>query len=150
MASNPATLTLRQPSARWLITAALAALCLHGACWYAVRLLNGDPGAVGETQRQMGIALAWMVGALALWRIAPPPSRLHAILSVMVCALFVTCLGSVGALATWFARGQVTHELLTSFAIFGGLMVLAQLALALPSAVLLQAVALTRQPATQG
>ncbi len=139
-------LSLRQPVARWMVTAALAALCLHGACWFVTRLIAADPEAVGETQRQMGIALAWMVGSLALWRIATPPSRLHAILIILVCAVFVTGLGSVGALATWTARGQLTHELLSSFAVYGGLMMLGQLALAIPGAVLLQAIALTRQP----
>ena len=139
-------LTFRQPAMRWMITGALAGLCLHGACWYFARVIAADPEAVGETQRQMGIALAWMVGALALWRISPPASRLHAVLSILVCALFVTCLGSVGALATWVAKGQINGELLSSFAVFGGLMVLGQLMLAIPSAVLLQAVALTREP----
>ena len=142
-----ARLSLRQPVVRWMITAALSALCLHGACWFVARLVFADPQAIAETQRQMGIALAWMVGSLALWRISAPPSRLHAILTTLLCALFVTGLGSVGALATWSARGQLTHELLSSFALYGGLMLLSQLALAIPSTVLLQAVALTRQPA---
>ncbi len=133
-----------------MIISALVALCLHGVCWFVTRWLGSDPQALAETQRQMGIALAWMVGALALWRLSPPPSRLHAILVVMLCALFVTCLGSAGALATYFARGMVSDNLLSSFAMFGGLMILGQLALAIPSAVVLQALALTRKPAPSG
>lgn len=150
MSQSQTSLALRQPDIRWMLTAALAALCVHGACWFIVRVLNGDAQAIGETQRQMGIALAWMVGALALWRISAPPSRLHAILVVLLCAIFVTCLGSVGALATYFARGMLNNNLLTSFAMYGGLMVLGQLALAIPSTIVLQAVALTRRPVAQG
>ena len=141
-----ASLTLRQPVTRWMITAVLSALTLHGAAWFITRLLAGDAGALAETQRQMVIALTWMVGALVLWCISPPPSRLHAILLVLACALFVTLLGSVGALATYFARGMVDNKLLSSFAMFGGLMMLGQLALSIPSAIVLQAVALTRAP----
>ncbi len=141
------SLGFRQPMVRWMLLAALAALVLHGASWFIVRIISGDPLPLAETQRQMGIALAWMVGALALWRIGVPATRLHAIISVLVCALFVTVLGSFGALATWFAHGMMTHNLLTTFALYGGLMVLGQLALAIPSAVVLQAAALTRRPA---
>ncbi len=145
--ATASTLGFREPLIRWMLLATVAALCLHGLGWFVMRMIGGDPMALAETQRQMGIALAWMVGALALWRIAAPPTRLHAILSILVCALFVTVLGSFGALATYFARGIMTHNLLTSFAMYGGLMVLGQLALAIPSAVVLQAVALTRRQA---
>lgn len=132
-----------------MITAVLVALVFHGLCWFVTRMIAGDAQALGETQRQMGIALAWMVGAVALWRLSPPPSRLHAVLIVLLCTLFVTCLGSVGALATYVVRGIANRNLVTSFAVYGGLMVLGQLALSLPSSLVLQALALTRRPAAE-
>jgi len=98
-----------------------------------------------DTQLQMGFALAWMVGALAMWRISPAATRLHAVSTVMLGALFVTLLGNLGALGSFIARGiQLNGSFLSAFLIYRGLNVLLELALAVPSAILLQGLALTR------
>jgi hypothetical protein len=143
-------LEFRKPVTTWNITAVFAALVLHGIMWFAARLLFGDNQAVSAAQGQMILALMWMIGAIAIWWIKLPPSRLHAVLLVMGCALFVTVLGSVVAFMkyTVIDGGQATQELFSSFIIFGGLMVLAQIALAVPSAILLQMVALKRSVVT--
>ena len=140
------TLQIRTPHSTWMIGSALAAIVVHGACWFVVHLFVGSGDTVGDTQRQMVLALAWLVGALALWRLRPPPSRLHALMIVLVCALFVTGLGSLAALVklTFLEHADMSARLLQSFGLFGGLLVLAHLAMAIPSAIVLQAVALTR------
>jgi len=152
MAPKPQTsfaLEFRKPVTTWNITAVFLALVAHGVMWFVARLVFGDSQAVSAAQGQMILALMWMIGAIAIWWINPPPSRLHAVLLVLGCALFVTVLGSVVAFMkfTVLDGGRATQELFSSFIIFGGLMVLAQMGLAVPSAILLQAVALKRSVA---
>jgi len=139
-------LQIRTPHSTWMIGSALAAMVVHGLCWFVVQMFAGTDDAIGDTQRQMVLALAWLVGSLALWRLRPPPSRLHAILTVLACALFVTGLGSLAALVRLavLEHADMSARLLQSFGLFGGLLVLAHLVLAMPAAIVLQAVALTR------
>lgn len=150
----PATsqLEFRTPVTTWNITAVFLALLLHGILWFVARLLFGDSQAVSAAQGQMILALMWMIGAIAMWWINPPPSRLHAVLLVLGCALFVTVLGSaVAYLKVILLDGsRANGELFSSFVIFGGLMILAQIVLAVPSAILLQMVALKRSVAETG
>ena len=140
------TLQIRAPHSTWMIGSALAAMVVHGLCWFVVQMFAGTSDAIGDTQRQMVLALAWLVGALALWRLRPPPSRLHAMMTVLACALFVTGLGSLAALLklTVLEHADMSARLLQSFGLFGGLLVLAHLAMAIPASIVLQAVALTR------
>lgn len=130
-----------------MITAAFFSLILHGVCWFVAKLLWGDDEALANTQRQMVLALGWMVCALAMWRMAPPPTRLHAYVTAMVCALFLSVLGSVAALLKLlFVDGaSLNGKFLSSFAMLGGLVMVAHFLSALPSAALLQGLALTRR-----
>jgi hypothetical protein len=146
MATTTSPLEFRKPVTTWNITAVFLALVLHGIMWFVVRLVFGDSEAVSAAQGQMILALMWMIGAIAIWWINLPPSRLHAVLMVLGCALFVTMLGSGVALIKFILLDgtRATQELLSSFLIWGGLMVLAQIVLAVPSAILLQMVALKR------
>jgi hypothetical protein len=145
---NPA-LSYRQPELRWMVIAGVAALCLHGFCWFVVRVLWGDVHAIDETQRQVTLALFWMVCTLIAWKLKPPPSRLHAALSVLMYALFLILLGSVAALIklAFIDRMPLDAQLLKSFSLLSIMMVLTHMCLAVPSAILLQAVALKRSPA---
>ncbi len=132
----------------WMITSAFFALCLHGAIWFGANLKLGSQQPLTDTQLQMGFALAWMVGALAMWRLSLPASRLHAVSTIMLGALFVTLLGNLGALGSFIARGvQLNENFLSAFALYRGLKVLLELVLAVPSAILLQGLALTRAKA---
>ena len=140
-------LTFRKPVTTWLITAAAAALCLHGAAWFAAWSVFGDGGAWQETQRQMVLACFWIGCTLVMWKINLPPSRLHATLNVLTCALFVTVLGSAAALVKLLVvdRAAPTKDLMQTFALLSGLLLLAQLSLAVPTSILLQGTALTRK-----
>ncbi len=146
MATGP--LTFRKPEKTWMLLSGIAALCLHGALWFVAQsVFGGDSDAMSETQIKMVLAVSWIVCALVLWKIGMPASRLHAVLSVLTCALFVTGLGSVAALIKliFIDRAEPTHELLSSFGLLSGLMLLAHLALAAPTAILLQGLALSRK-----
>ena len=79
---NPG-LRYRQPELRWMAIAGVAALCLHGLCWLGAIMLNGHSTAAAEVQRQVMLALFWMIGTLIIWKIAPSPSRLHAVMTVL-------------------------------------------------------------------
>lgn len=144
--TRPSRLEFRKPVTTWNITAVFLALVLHGVMWFTARLLFGDAQAISAAQGQMILALMWMVGAIALWWINLPPSRLHAVLLVLGCALFVTVLGSAVAFVKFILLdgSRPTQELFSSFILWGGLMVLAQIVLAVPSAIMLQMVALKR------
>jgi len=140
------TVQPRTPELRWMLTAAALALCVHGLCWYLLRRIMGDSDALVETQRQMWLALGWMVCALILWKMSPPPSRLHAVMSGLTCSLFLAVLGSAAAFLKLVLvdHAVIDGRLLSSFLTLGGLLVVAQVALSLPSAIVLQAVALKR------
>ena len=141
-------LNFRKPDWTWMLLSGVAALCLHGGLWFiAWSVFGGDGEALSETQRQMVLALFWIVCAIVLWKINLPPSRLHAILGVLTCVLFVTVLGSVAALVKLILvdKAEMTKELLSSFGLLSGLLFLAQMALAVPTALLLQGVALSRK-----
>ncbi len=133
-----------------MIIAGVAALCLHGFCWFMTRLLWSDPGAVDETQRQMTLAFFWMVCTLIAWKLSPPPSRLHATLGVLMYALFLILLGSAAALIklAFIDRMTLDVPLMKSFSLLSLMMILTHMCLAVPSAILLQAVALKRLPVT--
>jgi cytochrome bd-type quinol oxidase subunit 2 len=141
------SLRLRQPDGLWLVVAGAIALCVHGAVWLAARILTGDAGAVAEALRQMALALGWMACALILWKIRPPTSRLHAIASVFVCALAVTVLGSLAALARLVVIDHyaASQELLSSFTLLSLVLMIGHLVLALPAMLVMQAAALTRR-----
>ncbi|HTN40580.1 MAG TPA: hypothetical protein VLZ84_05470 [Asticcacaulis sp.] len=139
-------LSYRQPELRWMLIAGVAALCLHGLCWFVARVLWGDAHAVEETQRQVTLALFWMVCTLIAWKLSPPPSRLHATLGVLMYALFLILLGSVAALIklAFIDRMPLDAQLMKSFSLLSLMMILTHMCLAVPSAILLQAVALKR------
>lgn len=139
------SLTFRTPVTTWNITAVFFALVLHGTLWFGANLLLGNQQAVPEAQRQMTFALAWMVGILAMWRIALPSSRWHAVGMVMMGAIFVSVLGNIGALIIYvFSGARIDGGFLSAFTIYRGLSVVAEIVLAVPSAVLLQMLALKR------
>lgn len=141
-------LAFRAPVTTWNITAVFFGLLLHGLLWFGVNLLIGNEQAVSEAQRQMTFALAWMVGVLALWRIGLPASRLHATGMLMLGVVFVTVLGNAGALLIYLVSGaRLDGGFLSAFAAYRGLAMLAEIVVAVPSAILLQAVALKRSVA---
>ncbi len=145
---NSPGLSYRQPELRWMIIAGVAALCLHGLCWFVVRALWRDADVIDETQRQVTLALFWMICTLIAWKLSPPPSRLHATLGVLMYALFLILLGSVAALIklAFIDRVPLDGQLMKSFLLISIMMILSHMCLAVPSAILLQAVALKRNP----
>lgn len=129
-----------------MITATLLSLCLHGVCWFIAAHLLRDGEALANTQRQMVLALFWMVGSIAIWRVAPPASRLHAYITAMACALFVSLLGSGVVLIKliFLEKYEPNGNFLSAVGMLGGVVMLGYFGCALCSAALLQGLALTR------
>jgi hypothetical protein len=132
-----------------MVTSLIGAMVLHGGVWFFARLLAPQGAdAVVETQRQIGLGFFWMVGALALWSLKVPKSRLKATLSGLTCAGLIGLLGSALAFGQFLMHHKVpaTSHNLIPFAGFSLLMVVAQLVLAIPAAIALQQIALKRTP----
>ena len=143
MALSP--LKIRTPVTTWMIAAAFFALCLHGLCTFLIQLLTGSQDAVGEAQRQMVLAIAWMTGSLIIWRLTPPPSRLHAVLIAMACAVFVAFAGTVVRFVSVLIGGAViSKQLLFSYSLLSAVVFIGYFIAAALSALLLQGIALTR------
>lgn len=147
-------LHFRKPRLPWIVTALIGAGSVHAIAWFVGRVAAsaelGD--ALMETQRQVILALFWMVCATAIWMIRPPKSRFSALLHVLGCAFFVCFLGSMVAFVNWMVGENIGFNIdnLTTFSLYALLMILAQLVLAVPSAALLQQIMLTRPPKTEG
>ncbi|WAC48168.1 hypothetical protein OVA03_15965 [Asticcacaulis sp. SL142] len=142
-------LQLRQPAFPWMVTSLIGAMVLHGCVWFFARLLAPQGAdAVVETQRQIGLGFFWMVGALALWSLKVPKSRLKAVVMGLTCAGLIGLLGSALAFGQFLLHHKVpaTSHNLIPFAGFSLLMVVAQLVLAIPAAITLQQIALKRTP----
>lgn len=143
-----APLHFRNPERTWMILSAVAALCLHGAQWYLAAALMGGDDALAEAQRQMVLGAFWVVASLVLWKLSFPPSRLHGLLIALCGALFITLAGNVAALLNYMIKGvTLTQELVSAFALYRGLKGLGELVLSIPTAILLQGLALSRKSA---
>lgn len=136
---------LRPPAFPWIITGLIGALSLHGLAWFFSRAFAASPAeAFMETQRQVILALFWMVCAIALWMMHPPKGRMTALFQIMACAFVVCLLGSAVAFFNWMIAQNVPFDAtnLLVFSWYALLMMLGQLFLALPSATLLQQIVL--------
>lgn len=130
-------LRLRAPNLPWLVTAAVAALSVHGAIWFVFDTVVGQ----GQVAAQMAMALGWIICTLALWLMSPPVSRMHAFISGCLCALAMTLLGTFTA---WL-RLSASSDVPQAFTLMGGVLIVLHLVLAIPAILALQGVALTRR-----
>ncbi len=145
MTSPASSLELRTPNLRWMLMGCLATLCLFGLLWFVVsQLVNLDQAAT-QSRVVMISSLGWMVCTLAWWKMKPPSSRLHAVFGVLLCALVVALAGTAFSFAGQLVQGTLLdHRVLRVFSILSGALLIVQLILAVPSAVVLQQVVLRR------
>ncbi len=140
------TLEIRRPETTWMLTGVLVTLCLHGLLWWVFSGIVSLNEPVRQSRQVMISALFWMIGALAWWKYRLPQSRLHAVMSVLGCVLLVAIVGTVFAFLALVFRGVVfDHQVTTTFSLLGGVLLIAQLILALPSSLVLQGLVLRRR-----
>lgn len=141
-----APLEIRRPETTWMLTGVLVTLCFHGVLWWLFSGLVSLNEPVRQSRQVMISALFWMIGTLAWWKYRLPQSRLHAVFSVLGCVLLVALVGTVFAFLALVFRGVIfDRQVTTTFSLLSGVLLVAQLILAVPSAVVLQALVLRRR-----
>ena len=127
-----------------------ATLCLFGLLWFAISGLINLEQAATQSRVVMVSGLGWMACTVAWWKMKPPQSRLHAVVSVLVCAAAVALAGTIlGFIGLVFHGVLFDRRELRGYSLLFGLLLIVQLILAVPSAILMQQVLLRRpaQPA---
>ncbi|WKL57427.1 hypothetical protein Q1W73_00110 [Asticcacaulis sp. ZE23SCel15] len=131
-----------------MVTSLIGAMVLHGCVWFFARLLAvGGGDAALEAPRQVGLAFFWMVGALAIWSVKAPSSRITAALTVLICAGMTGVLGSVLVFLQLLLHMTAPLEKHGPVMFVGMslLMILTQVLIAIPAAITLQQIALKRR-----
>ena len=122
-----------------------ATLCLFGVLWFLFSgIVNLDQPA-NQSQIVMISGLGWMVCAIAWWKMKVPQSRLHAVFTVLLTALAVA-LGGTGVhfIGLLFKGVLFDRREMVGFVLMSAVLLVAQLILAVPSAVLMQQLVLRR------
>ena len=145
MASRPSALELRRPNSTWILGGVLATLCLFGVLWFLFSHLVSLEQPVNQSRIVMISGLGWMVFAIVWWKMRPPQSRLHAMFAVLLSTLAVALAGTAFRFASLLFQGVLfDRRVLVTFSLLSVVLLLAQLVLAVPSALLMQQVVLRR------
>ena len=143
MAFHAPALELRRST--WILAGVLATLCLFGLLWFVFSHLVSLEQPVNQSRVVMISGLGWMVCAVVWWKMRPPLSRLHAVFGVLFSALGVALAGTaVRFIGLLFQGVLFDKRVLVTFALLSGVLLVAQLILAVPSAVVMQQIVLRR------
>jgi len=139
------SLELRTPNLRWTLLGIAATLGLFGLLWFVVLHLVSLDQPQTQSRVVMISGLGWMVCTVVWWKMKAPHSRLHAVFAVLLCALVVAMAGTAFRFAGLLIQGVLLdHRVLRIFSILSGALLIVQLILAVPSAVLMQQIVLRR------
>lgn len=122
-----------------------ATLVLFGILWFVFSgIINLDqPG--NQSQIVMISALGWMVFAVVWWKMKIPQSRLHAVFTVLLSTLAVALAGTaVHFIGLLFKGVLFDRREMVGFTLMSVILLVAQLILAVPSAILMQQMVLRR------
>ena len=137
--------TLELRNTTWVLGGIAATLCLFGVLWFLVSHLVNLEEAATESRVVMISGLGWMVCPLVWWKTRPPQSRLHAVFFVLLCALAVALAGTaLGFISLVFHGVLFDRRELRGYSLLFSILLIVQLLLAVPSAVLMQQVVLRR------
>ena len=143
MSFHPPALELRRTT--WMLTGVLVTLCLFGLLWFVLSQLVNLDHAVDQSRVVMISALCWMIFAIVWWKMKTPHSRLHAVATVLLSTMAVALAGTVvGFLSLLFQGVLFDKRVLMTFSVLSGVLLIAQLILAVPSAVVMQQIVLRR------
>ena len=138
-------LEIRRPATSWMLGGVVVTLCLFGLLWFLFSHLVSLEQPVTQSRTVMISGLGWMVCTLVWWNMKPPRSRLHAVFTVLLGTLAVALAGTLVRFVGLLFQGVLfDHRVLVTFSILSGVLLVAQLVLAVPSAVLMQQVVLRR------
>ena len=137
------TLELRTPT--WMLAGIVVTLGLFGLLWFLFSHLVSLEQAAYQSRVVMISGFGWMVCAIAWWHMKAPQSRLHAVFSVLLSTLAVALAGTaVRFMGLLFQGVLFDKRVLVTFSVLSGVLLVAQVVLAVPPALVLQQVVLRR------
>ena len=120
-------------------------LGLFGLLWFLFSHLVSLEQPVDQSRIVMVSGLGWMVCAIVWWNMKTPQSRLHAVFTVLLSTLAVALAGTVVRFLGLLFQGVLfDHRVLVTFSLLSGVLLVAQVVLAVPAAVVMQQVVLRR------
>jgi hypothetical protein len=145
MTSRSPSLELRTPHLHWMLLGTAATLCLFGLLWFLFSHLVSLDQPIGQSRVVMVSGLGWMVCSLVWWNMKAPHSRLHAVFAVLLSTLAVALAGTLFRFVGLLFQGVLfDRRVLVTFSLLSGVLMVAQLILAVPSAVMMQQIVLRR------
>ncbi len=145
MTSRPSKLELRTPTLSWMLGGIAVTLCLFGVLWFVFSGIINLDQPVSQSRIVMVSGLSWMVCATVWWHMKAPQSRLHAVFTVLLTAFAVSLAGTVISFMGLLFKGVLyDHHTLRTYSIEYPLLVVLQLILAVPSAIVMQQMVLRR------
>ncbi len=139
------TLELRSPTFTWMGVGIVVTLGLFGLLWFLFSQLVSLEQPVNQSRIVMVSGLGWMVCAIVWWNMKAPQSRLHAVFTVLLSTLAVALAGTVVRFIGLLFQGVLfDHQVLVTFSLLSGVLLVAQVVLAVPAAVVMQQVVLRR------
>lgn len=145
MTLRPNALELRRPNSTWMLGGAFATLCLFGLLWFLFSHLVNLDQPIDQSRVVMISGLGWMVCAIVWWKMKPPQSRLHAVITVLLSTAAVALAGTLVRFIGLLFQGVLFDKrVLVTFSLLSGVLLVAQLILAVPSALLMQQIVLRR------
>jgi len=143
--ASATVLEIRRPNTSWMLGGVFLTLCLFGVLWFLFSRLVNLEQPVSQSRIVMISGLGWMALAITWWKMKPPQSRLHAVFDVLLSALAVALAGTAMRFAGLLIQGMLfDRRVLVTFSLLSGVLLVAQLVLAVPSALVLQSVVLRR------
>lgn len=145
MTSRSPTLELRTPNTTWMLVGIFATLVLFGILWFVFSgIINLDQPS-SQSQIIMISGLGWMVFTVVWWKMKTPQSRLHAVFTVLLSTLAVALAGTtVHFIGLLFKGVLFDRREMVGFTLMSIILLVAQLILAVPSAILMQQLVLRR------
>ncbi len=140
-------LDLRTPNLTWILVGVVVTLGLFGLLWFLFSHLVSLDQPDSQSRVVMLSGLGWMVFAIAWWKMKTPQSRLHAVFTVLLSTLAVALAGTVVRFIGLLFQGVLfDRRVLVTFSLLSGVLLVAQVVLAVPAAVVLQQIVLRRVP----
>ncbi len=143
-------MTLRVPSLEvrtppWMVAGIVVTLCLFGLLWLLFSQLVSLDQPASQSRIVMLSGLGWMVCAVVWWNMKTPQSRLHAVFTVLLSTLAVALAGTIVRFVGLLFQGVLFDKrVLVTFSVLSGVLLVAQVVLAVPAALVLQQVVLRR------
>ena len=138
-------LEFRTPAFGWMLGGIVATLCLFGLLWLVFSSIVSLEQPASQSRIVMVSGLGWIVCAIVWWHMKTPQSRLHAVVTVLLTALAVGLAGTIVRFVGLLFQGVLfDHRVLVTFSLLSAVLLVAQLMLAVPSAILMQQLVLRR------